>query len=333
MRTITNFYLANLAISDLSFVILTAVVYFYKYTWSPDIKRGDPWATTVQCAATNTTLYTPYFASILLVTLVSVERFLAICFPLKHRIVNNKSRTVKMVLATWLMAFAFTAVVAPNYAAHKTYCIAWPDKWQHRLPTVFNYCNSVNWRFIDIASICQFAPFILALILNTFLYILIILRLSKRDVGGKGDDKTGLNSQAQKVRNSVARMLVINGIAYFLCLAPYQFYNMYFFAIRNCTGDCAVLDTKYVNIIGWIGRVTNVLNSAINPIIYNVTNSRYRQAFYTAIGCVNQKRNASEMSGAGATRSSNPVMMNSEKTMWSSLRFPHNINVHFSHRS
>ena len=40
MRTITNFYLANLALADFLFIIITAVNYFYKYTWSPEFQRG-----------------------------------------------------------------------------------------------------------------------------------------------------------------------------------------------------------------------------------------------------------------------------------------------------
>lgn len=42
MRTTINFYLANLAFADLFYVIVTAVNYFYKYTWSPDFQRGVP---------------------------------------------------------------------------------------------------------------------------------------------------------------------------------------------------------------------------------------------------------------------------------------------------
>ena len=97
MRTLTNFYLANLAFADLFFVIVTAVNHFYKYTWSPDFQRGVPWTSAVGCGAISAAIYMPFIASICLVTLVSFERFLAICFPLKHRMMNNKSRTVKMV--------------------------------------------------------------------------------------------------------------------------------------------------------------------------------------------------------------------------------------------
>ena len=111
--------------------------------------------------------------------------------------------------------------MAPNYTNHEVLCLVWPEKWQHRLPTV-NYCNAVTWHFIEILAILHFAPFAIALILNTILYALIIFRLNQRDISDDGNETKGLKSQADKVRNAVARMLVINGIVFFLCLAPWQ---------------------------------------------------------------------------------------------------------------
>ena len=293
MRTITNFYLANLAFADLMFVIVVGVKNIYKYIWSPDVQRGDPWKTVAGCSAINVATYTSYFASIWLITLVSIERFLAICYPLKHRMINTKSRTVKVVLATWVTAISFTAIVAPRYTNHQTYCIIWPEKWQNRLPTALNFCNSIKWQFFDIASIFQFVPFILALFGNSLLYGLIIRRLSQREVS----DKSGSKSQAERVRNMVARMLVINGIAFFLCLSPFQFYNMYYFVRRNCSGNCKVFDDRNMYILGWFGRCSSALNSAINPIIYGAINARYRQAFRKALLCDSKKQNI--MSGKG----------------------------------
>ena len=287
MRTLTNFYLTNLAFADLLFVVITAVNYFYKYTWSPDFQRGSPWATSAGCTLMAAASYIPYMASIGLVTLVSIERFLAICFPLSHRKVNTKSRTVRLVIMAWLIAIAFAAVVAPNYAVLQTYCIIWPEKWQARLPLVVNYCISMKEEFRDIAAIFEFVPFIIALVLNTTLYALIITRLSQRYVSDSKDDP--LKSQAQNVRNMVARMLVISGIAFLFCLSPYQVYNMYYFAINNCRG-CKNLPAGRIYVLFWVGRCLSVLNSAINPFLYGVTNRRYRQAFVTAFGFTPRKK-------------------------------------------
>ena len=92
-----------------------------------------------------------------------------------------------------------------------------------------------------------------------------------------------------------------------LCLAPYQFYNMYYSVARNCDRGWHVLDDNDVFILGWFERCLNVLNSAINPVIYSVTHVRYRQAFFTALGCIVKKRNVNKplapAIGAAKTRS------------------------------
>ena len=54
MRTITIFYLTNLTVSDLSFVMLIpCTVLTAVHIVTRLLKRGDPWAATSQCAAIN----------------------------------------------------------------------------------------------------------------------------------------------------------------------------------------------------------------------------------------------------------------------------------------
>ncbi|XP_072022729.1 LOW QUALITY PROTEIN: growth hormone secretagogue receptor type 1-like [Amphiura filiformis] len=296
MRTLTNFYLTNLACADLMFIIAAGFNIFINIYGTRSL-IGVIHGSATECVITYTSPSIPFFASTLLVTLIGIERFLAICFPLKHRMVNNKSRAIKLVIVTWVTAFALGCVVAPGAGKHELLCVIWPEKYQYRLPTIVNFCSPSLYEYLDIASSCQFAPFIVALVLNTALYALIIRRLSMRDVSETGDGKANQQSQAQKVRNSVARMLVINGIAFFLCLIPFQFIQMYYVLARNFQIS---LDDKHMYIVQWVGKCLNVLNSAINPLIYSACNARYRQAFFTAIGCSAKKLRQSTERSTGA---------------------------------
>lgn len=290
MRTVTNFYLVNLACADLIYIIVTAVNRFYQYIWSSELQNGAPWQTSVGCGAIYSIIYFPFFASICLVTIVSVERFLAICYPVSYRNMNNRFHALVMTLTAWITALLLTALVAPAWAEQRSYCIIWPYRWQHRLPKVVHFCNSVKDVFTNIASICQFGIFIVAVVINTFLYSMIIYRLSLRGVGEQGKSNTKhekqpqQNTNSRRVRNSVAKMLVINGIVFFVCLTPYQFFNMYYFV------EGTLLDDSLVYIIGYVGRTLSALNSAVNPIIYGATNPRYRHAFLSAIGCVSKNQ-------------------------------------------
>ncbi len=299
MRTITNFYLANLACADLFYIIVSGSNKFYSYVWSSDFSRFVPWKSAAGCALVNGFTYVTFFGSLSLITLVSIERFLAICYPLKHRMMNDKSRTIKMSIGAWLIAIVLSALVAPAWGRHDAYCILWPEKYQHRFPFVVHICQGINPDFVDIASICQFFPFVVALCLNTILYSLIVKRLSQR---GIGCDQSRQQIQAQRVRNSVALMLVINGIVFFLCLSPYQFFQMYYFAQRH--GGPPFLTTKQAYVLGWVGRCSSLLNSAINPLIYSAMNGRYRRAFLSAISCCKCRQTYSDNKGTSPSHSS-----------------------------
>ena len=153
-----------------------------------------------------------------------------------------------------------------------------------------NICATHSEVFPYIVSFAQIIPFTVAFILNTVLYFLIIRRLSNRDVT-KGEEKGDQQKQADKVRNAVTRMLVTTGIVFFLCLAPFQFYNGYLLVVRFADGK-QFFDPDKVAVLAYASRILDMINSSVNPIIYSATNPRYRQAFLSAFGCgsVGQKK-------------------------------------------
>ena len=283
MRTIHNFYLVNLACADLILILTKGINSFYRYIWSSEINRAVPYQSPASCALIYSMAYFGYYASICLVTLVTIERFLAICYPLKHRVMNDRAHTIKMVCGAWFVAIAFVALSVPSFSKHYNFCIVWPAKWQHRLPHVMNICTSLIGVFHDIVSFAQIIPFTGAFILNIILYSVIIRRLSNRDIV-KGGEKGDQQKQADKVRNAVTRMLIITGIVFFLCLAPFQFYNGYLLVSRHADFK-QFLDPDKIAVLAYVSRILDLVNSSVNPLIYSATNKRYRQAFFAAFGC------------------------------------------------
>ena len=283
MWTIHNFYLVNLSCADLILILSKGINTFCRYIWSSDIKRAVPYRSPASCASIFSMAYLGYYASICLVTLISIERFLAICFPLKHRMMNTRGHAIKLICGAWLIAIAFVGLSVPYHSSHYYFCIVWPAKWQHRLPVVMNICTVSHEAFSYIIVFAQIIPFALAFILNTILYFLIIRRLSNREIakaGGKGDQQ----KQADKVRNAVTRMLIINSIVFFLCLAPYQFHNLYLLVVEFADGK-RFFDTDKITVLAYVSRILDLVNSSVNPLIYSATNPRYRQAFLAAFGC------------------------------------------------
>ena len=99
MKTATNYYLFSLSISDLLLLIF-GVPHDLIDLWHPSqylfgqfvcIARG--W---ISEASTN--------ASVLVIVAFSVERYLAICHPLRAHTLSHLSRAVKIILLIWLVA-------------------------------------------------------------------------------------------------------------------------------------------------------------------------------------------------------------------------------------
>ncbi|XP_030852858.1 thyrotropin-releasing hormone receptor-like [Strongylocentrotus purpuratus] len=77
------------------------------------------------------------------------------------------------------------------------------------------------------------------------------------------------------MRDRVSRMLIANGTMFFLCLAPFELTSLWAMVTNDTFLETGRPWTQFC-------RVMMYLNSAVNPIIYNITNPRYRQAFMRA---------------------------------------------------
>ena len=150
-------------------------------------------------------------------------------------------------------------------------------------PNIRNTCFSVKEVYEEIGIFAQFIPYIFTLTINIVFYAKIIIRLSNRVVL-KNEEKKD-KSDTDKVRNQVARMLIINGLVFFICLTPFQFLSIDDFIYRT-TGksNFDLGDINKFDAILWSSRTLMAFNSAINPYLYNMSNARYRKAFWKAIG-------------------------------------------------
>lgn len=84
-----------------------------------------------------------------------------------------------------------------------------------------------------------------------------------------------------KARKQVVLMLGAVVLSFFLCLLPFRLLTMFIILSAEET----LLDIgleRYYNIL-YFCRIMLYLNSAINPILYNLMSTKFRKGFYKLI--------------------------------------------------
>ena len=294
MKNSLSFYLFNLGMCDIFFLIMVNYWYISNYLHTPVSYRTIAVDSTLGCISWVISTHVWYFAGIELTTVITVERYLAVCVPLRHRVMVGKKRTFKILAFVWFAAVSVAVTIVPQYSMFTSYCLVWPNqkKFQH-MPSVHTLCNAVNRYFLAFGELMHLMVYLFALICNIVLYAKIILALSRRQVCNVKYTK-GRNSGSAKeleqtvvIRNQVAKTLVIIGIIFFLCQTPYRILSLDY--LLNRYTDYKFLDIRQHNLLKNIAYGCYVLNSVINPYLYVGSCKYYRDAMKDAF-CVWSER-------------------------------------------
>ena len=165
-------------------------------------------------------------ASVLTITSFTIERYIAICYPLKAHKIASLSRTIKIVIAIWIFAF-FSSLPYPIHT--RTFYYLYdkgmpildslqcniPHQWVPRMKIVFH-----------ISTILFFA-FPMSVIV--VLYIMIALALRRTSLNRSGSDDTR-GSQLSPSIKSVLRMLGMKLFLYCFITSTLQYGSSLFTA-------------------------------------------------------------------------------------------------------
>lgn len=110
MKTPTNYYLFSLAVSDLLVLLFGMPLEVYEM-WSNYPFLLGP----VGCYLKTALFETVCLASVLSVTTLSAERYVAIRHPFRAKLASTRRRALRTILALWLLSVLFSL---PNTGAH-----------------------------------------------------------------------------------------------------------------------------------------------------------------------------------------------------------------------
>ena len=278
LRTSLNAFLVNLAVCDITFLLLANIwgIFISDIDLLLDVKSA------IGCAFYVLTTRIGYYASLGIMTIISMERFYAICKPLQHRIRRGGKRTFKILLAIWIVTVLMAMTCVPGDVVFSEACVLWPPMEIYKdLPTVKRFCDPINIIAKIYEDLMTWVTFVVAFIINFWLYVRIILALQSRPVMSASGVDDSQKSNADRVRNQVARTLILNGVVFFLCQIPFRVYTLHHILITMFNIDIL---GSHGNFILNIGHIFLFLNSIINPFLYILSSQFYRQSMIKAFG-------------------------------------------------
>jgi len=259
MRKPINFFIVNMAMSDLLFPIFLIpwrIQTLYKDSWLIGGPLGQ-----VLCKLVSFLPKVSSTVSIQSLVLIAVDRFGAVVFPLRLPLISSKLCPF-LILATWIVAMA---IFSPQLFVNKV--VEYPEMLVCQLhwSEVFGESSSYEHYMISYIVLFGFVP----LVLIAILYITIYLKLKSKKI--PGEQSTNAGQQRQQRERNVLKMAIAIVLGFAVCLLPITiFWCILLFTDTIIWPNCGDPYFEYV------ARLIATANCAINPCICLIFSRNYR---------------------------------------------------------
>ncbi|GJQ71798.1 Ethr [Trypoxylus dichotomus] len=205
-------------------------------------------------------------ASVLTILAISFERYYAICKPLEAGYICTKTRASLICLLAWVIAAVFTSPIL-SIAEYRSGSDGSENADCQTLANTF-------WSALYfIGTIVLF--FIVPLFVLLVLYLIIAKTLISNATTLILNKHIDTNSN--RARKQVILMLGTVVLSFFVCLIPFRVFTLWIIIVPHEKVSQLGLE-RYYNIL-YFCRIMLYLNSAVNPILYNLMSSKFRTGF------------------------------------------------------
>nr|XP_046269899.1 growth hormone secretagogue receptor a [Scatophagus argus] len=302
MRTTTNLYLCSMAVSDLLIFLCMPLDLYRMWRYRP-WQFGDALCKLFQFVSESCT-----YSTILNITALSVERYLAICFPLRAKALVTKRRVRALILLLWTVSLlsagpVFVMVGVERDSTEPTNLSSGVNETgfsseagDTRECKMTHYAveSGLMGAMVWLSSVFFFMP----VFCLTVLYSLIGRRLWQRH------RETTINSRVahrDKSNRQTIKMLVVVVLAFVLCWLPFHVGRYLQFRSLDAPSPLLSVLSEYCSLVS---VVLFYLSAAINPILYNTMSWKYRGAAARLFGLTDSQpprgRTASTVKGDGS---------------------------------
>ncbi|XP_026171725.1 galanin receptor type 2 [Mastacembelus armatus] len=260
----TNLFILNLGIADLCFIVFCVPFQATVYTL-------DQWVFgPVVCKVVHFVIFLTMYASIFTLTAVSLDRYLAICYPLRSREMRTPKNALTSICLVWALALIFSGPYLSYYAqmdlAGIVVCIpAWESK-----PRI-------------IMDVCTFFFGYLAPALVLSLTYARTIRYLWTSVDPVKDI-----SESRRARRKVTKMIIIVAALFCFCWLPHHLVILCMWL-----GRFPLTHTTFVLRI--LSHLVAYTNSCLNPIVYALVSKHFRKGFRKVFICTLKKREVNKV--------------------------------------
>ncbi|XP_033615872.1 neuropeptide Y receptor type 2 [Fukomys damarensis] len=289
MRTVTNFFIANLAVADL-LVNTLCLPFTLTYTLMGEWKMGP-----VLCHLVPYAQGLAVQVSTITLTVIALDRHRCIVYHLDSKI--SKQNSFLIIGLAW----GISALLASPLAIFREYSlieiipdfeiVACTEKWPGEEKSMYGTVYSLSSLLI---------LYVLPLGIISISYIRIWSKLKNHISPGAAND------HHHQRRQKTTKMLVFVVVVFAVSWLPLHAFQL---AVDI---DSQVLDLKEYKLIFTVFHIIAMCSTFANPLLYGWMNSNYRKAFLSAFRC-EQRLDAihSEMSVTCKAKKNVDVVKNS----------------------
>ncbi len=256
-----SFLLTNLAMSDILMGVYLLIVAVKDVQWQGEYFKHDiDWRTGFMCAFTGVLSMVSSEVSVLMLTLITTDRFICIVFPFKARGMNRTLASYIIVVGIWFFGILISTI--PTFGLDYFYDsernVGFYGKSAVCLPLHLSSERQAGWEYaVGIFIGLNFASFVFILVA----YIVMFFKVKRvsRQVRSTNMDR----------ESQMAKRMVFIILTDFLCWMP-----VIIIGILSLFGQFHDPEKQaYV----WIAVFVLPVNSSINPILYTFSTPLMRR--------------------------------------------------------
>ena len=266
MQTITNYLIANMAVSDILITVLAVPRQITEILLGPRRWLIDGVLGSLLCKSVYFFQDITIGVSILSLLAIAIDRYRGIVFPLRKQF-RKPAKLCKVIVPTiWLTSMGLQAIYFYIFRLvtvdTKTYCIiSWDPKLDPK--------KSQEAHFIVI-FVCLIA---MPTCVVTLLYSAVIVNLNRsRHTRGQAHSSY-MMSQRLREDKKVVKIIIAILVAFIACIMPFNVYAILFYFVWDWKMPCGMEN------FGFSAFFILYANASINPCIYFILNDKYRQGF------------------------------------------------------